>query len=104
MAETIQVTDELIERLRREKESGFEYQERKHDDWNDNYELFRGKVRTNRLTQRQAVNIPLMKETIKTLLSKIDEPPSVDWKENGGNEDKEILYQEIWDASDRDWE
>ena len=67
------LTDEMV-RLQKEKKAAIELQERKHDDWNDNYELYRNKVRINRLTQRQAVNIPLMKETVKTLLSKIDDP------------------------------
>lgn len=89
---------ELI-KLKAEKKSADELQMHKHQDWNDNYELYRNKVKTNRLTQRQAVNIPLMKETIKTLLSKIDDPPNVEWKELGGDADKEILYQEIWDTN-----
>lgn len=92
----------LIQKLKAEKHSGIELQRRKHEDWNDNYDLYRGKVKTNRLTQRQAVNIPLMKETIKTLLSKIDEAPSIEWKELSGDEDKEILYQELWDTGFRD--
>ncbi len=92
----------LIEKLRAEKKSGNDTQFRKHADWDENYTLYRGKVKTNRLTQRQAVNIPLMKETIKTLLSKIDDPPSVEWKELGGDEDKEILYQELWQMGYRD--
>lgn len=75
------------------------FQRRRHEDWNDNYELYRNKVQTNRLTQRQAVNIPLMKETIKTLLSKIDEPPSIDFKELGGNLEKEIFLQEMWNTA-----
>lgn len=91
--------DTLIERLKKEKLAANTLQQRKHDDWNDSYELYRNKVRTNRLTQRQAVNIPLMKETIKTLLSKIDDAPIVDWKELGGNEDKEIVFQEIWHSN-----
>src|SRR3990167_4069429 len=85
-----------MERLKTEKKSARELQDRKHEDWNDNYWLYRNKVKTNRLTQRQAVNIPLMKETIKTLLSKIDDPPTVEWKERGGDEQKELFYQEIW--------
>ena len=85
-----------MERLQTEKKAGVELQERKHEDWDDNYELYRNKVRTNRLTQRQAVNIPLMKETVKTLLSRIDDPPEVEWKELGGDEQKELIYQEIW--------
>lgn len=87
--------DEMI-RLKAEKKSASELQERKHEDWNDNYLLYRNKVKTNRLTQRQAVNIPLMKETVKTLLSKIDDPPNVEWKELSGDEMKELHYQEIW--------
>lgn len=88
--------DEKMLRLRREKTTAQEYQDRKFDDWTDNYELYRNKVRTNRLTQRQAVNIPLMKETVKTILSKIDDAPNVDWKEKSADEMKEIVYQELW--------
>lgn len=93
---------DLMVKLKAEKKSANEFQFRKHEDWNDNYELYRNKVRTNRLTQRQAVNIPLMKETIKTILSKIDDSPNVKWKERGGNEEKEIIYEEIWNAGYRE--
>ena len=71
---------DLMEKLLREKDIARKFQERKHADWNETYELSRGKVRTNRLTQRQAINIPLMKETEKTILSRIDETPTIDWK------------------------
>lgn len=87
---------DLMQKLLSEKKIAREYQERKHEDWNDTYTLSRNKVRTNRLTQRQSVNIPLMKETEKTLLSKIDEAPIVDWQELSGNKDKEIIMQENW--------
>ena len=90
-------TTEKLTKLLAEKKSAREFQERKHEDWNENYELYRNKVRTNRLTQRQAVNIPLMKETIKTLMSRVDDAPTVNWKENSGDEVKELIYQEIWD-------
>ena len=99
----MQYTDDpYLQKLIDEKKSGDELQIRKHTDWNENYELYRNKVKTNRLTQRQAVNIPLMKETIKTLMSKIDDPPNVDWQEMGGDELKEIIYQEIWDTQFKD--
>ena len=94
-ATTKPLTD-LMDKLQRERKSAVELQERKYTDWDENYLLYRNKVKTNRLTQRQAVNIPLMKETIKTLLSKIDEAPNVDWQERGGDEQKEIFFQEIW--------
>lgn len=91
----------LMMKLKAEKNSGNELQIRKHEDWNNNYELYRGKVKTNRLTQRQAVNIPLMKETIKTQLANIDEPPTIDWQELGGDEQKELIYQEIWNDTSK---
>jgi len=93
---------DLMVKLSDEKKSGFDIQERKHNDWTENYELYRNKVKTNRLTQRQAVNIPLMKETVKTLLSKIDDAPNVDWKELTGDEQKELIYQEIWNQNGKD--
>lgn len=86
-------------KLINEKKSAREFQLRKHFDWDENYELYRNKVKVNRLTQRQAVNIPLMKETIKTLLSKVDDAPLVEWKEKSGDQLKEIIYQEIWDTN-----
>lgn len=88
-----------MERLLREKKVAREFQERKHADWNETYELSRGKTKTNRLTQRQAVNIPLMKETEKTILAKIDEAPTANWSELSGDEEKELIMQSLWD----DW-
>lgn len=96
------LTDKMV-RLKAEKSAANELQKRRHEDWTDNYDLYRGKIKTNRLTQRQAVNIPLMKETVKTLLSKLDETPSVDWQELSGDEDKEIIYQEVWDTNFKDY-
>lgn len=95
------LSDKMV-RLQIEKKAAVELQSRKHEDWNDNYELYRNKVRTNRLTQRQAVNIPLMKETVKTSLAKIDDFPNVEWKERGGDEIKELIYQEVWHQSETD--
>lgn len=90
-----------MERFLAEKKSAQELRERKHSDWDENNELYRNKVKINRLTQRQAVNIPLMKETVKTLLSKIDEPPEVEWKELSGDDQKELIYQEVWNDQAR---
>lgn len=87
---------DLLTKLIEEKKGGYFLQKRKHEDWTDNYDLYRNKVRTNRLTQRQAVNIPLMKETVKTLLSKIDDAPNVEWEERSGDEEKELVFQEVW--------
>ncbi len=89
----------LLGKLLRERKAANDYQERRHEDWDANYALYRNKVMTNRLTQRQAVNIPLMKETVKTLLSKIDDPPTVEWKELDGDQEKEIYFQELWNTA-----
>lgn len=91
--------DDKMSKLIREDEAASNHQERKHPDWNENYELYRNKVRTNRLTQRQTVNIPLMKETVKTILSKVDDPPNVDWKEKSSDEFKELIFQEMWNET-----
>ena len=94
--------DAKLEKLLREKKAARELQDRKHADWQENYELYRNKVRTNRLTQRQAVNVPLMKETIKTILSKIDDAPNIDWVEKSGDEEKELIFQEMWHQQYKD--
>lgn len=89
---------DLLTKLLAEKKIAREFQDRRRDDFNENYELYRNKVRVNKLTQRQAVNIPLMKETLKTILAKIDDPPTVDWEELSGDESKELIFQEMWNA------
>lgn len=94
--------DDSMMKLKRELETARTHQERRHQDWNDNYELYRNKVKTNRLTQRQTVNLPLMKETIKTILSKVDDPPQVNWIEKSGDEFKELIFQEMWNQAYRD--
>ena len=95
--EQTEIVSDKISKLLNEKKSAREFQIRKHDDWNENTELYRNKVKTNRLTQRQAVNIPLMKETIKTLLSKVDDAPAVNWAEKSGDDMKELIYQQLWE-------
>jgi len=85
-----------IERHKKDKEAAFEYQKRRHEEWTENYYLYRDKVIINRLTQRQSVNVPLMKETIKTILSKIDDAPDVVFEEKGNDKQKEIYLNQYW--------
>lgn len=92
----LQTEDTLLGKLIRERQAAFEYRERRHEEWNENYILYRNRPKTNRLTQRQAVFIPLLKETVRTLHSKIDDPPNVEWKELAGDDQKQALVQEIW--------
>src|SRR5918911_1544148 len=74
----------------------FRFQERRHEQWTENYQLYRDKVIINRLTQRQSINVPLMKGTIKTILANIDEFPAVEFEELDNKKDKEIILNELW--------
>lgn len=88
--------DNLIDDFIVEKETALKFQSRRHTQWNENYTLYRNFVETNRLTQRQAVNVPIMKETIKTLLSRIDDIPEVNFENLDNEEEKEFVIQELW--------
>jgi hypothetical protein len=99
MGETKTISyDESIIALRTKKyaEGAISYQERRHPDWRENYSLYRDKVQTNRLTQRQSVNVPLMKETIRTILSKTDETPDIYFESLSNDKQKEIFLNEYW--------
>ena len=88
---------EQIERLMINKESAFTFRRRRHFDWTDNYTLYRDKVMLNRLTQRQSVNIPLIKSTINTLSKDIDEPPQLSFSSLDNNDQAEVFYNSYWD-------
>lgn len=91
--------DKLISEHIREKDESKRFKERRFEQWNENYFLYRDKVTTNRLTQRQAINIPIMRDTIQTWISKIDEPPELNFKARGRtNKDMnaEIIMDEMW--------
>ena len=71
-------------------------QQRRHPEWVENYQLYRLKVQTNRLTQRQSVVMPLMKETIKTGLAKhkyID----IGFSDIGQDDQSSIDFNEYWE-------
>lgn len=89
--------DQHIEKLKIDELADFQFQERRHDEWKENYQLDRDKVTTNRLTQRQSVNIPLMKGTLKTILANIDEFPAIEFEELGNDKQKEIFLNTYWD-------
>lgn len=89
--------DDQIEKLKTDELADFQFQERRHEEWKENYQLSRDKVTTNRLTQRQSVNIPLMKGTLKTILANIDEFPAIEFEEQGNDKQKEIFLNSYWD-------
>lgn len=94
--ETLTISDPELEIIQLEKDSAYNFKERRIPDMDTNYMLYRDKVVTNRLTQRQSVNVPLMKYGIATLLKDVDETPELVFKNLGNNAQKEIFYNEHW--------
>lgn len=97
----VMITEEtLISQHTKEKDSSIKFKERRNAQWNENYLLYRDKIITNRLTQRQAVNIPIIRDSIQNWISKIDEAPMLSFESRGrGNksQDGEIILNEMWD-------
>lgn len=88
--------DPEIEILSLNKESGYNYRQRRQEEWKETYLLYRDNVLINRLTQRQSVNLPLMKMFIRTLLKDIDEMPLIEFENLDNNKEAEIFYNEYW--------
>lgn len=88
--------DPELEMLRLNKEGGYNYRERRSEDWTDNYTLYRDKVKINRLTQRQSVNVPLMKQTVRTLLKDVDDMPVLYFENLDNDKQKEVFLNEYW--------
>lgn len=96
MANQITLESDELEMLKNNKTGGYNYRERRHDDWTENYELYRDKVTINRLTQRQAVNVPLMKQTVRTLLKDVDDMPVIEFENLDNDKDAQIFKNEYW--------
>ncbi len=88
--------ESLIPQLNANELANFDFQKRRHDQWTENYQLYRDTVIINRLTQRQSINVPLIKGSVKTILANIDEFPDIEFEELDNNKDKEIILNELW--------
>src|ERR1044071_6889514 len=84
------------ETLKLNLESDRKFRERRHPQWTDNYTLYRDTVIVSRLTHRQSVNFPLMKESIRTILSGIDDPPDNYYENLDNDKQKELFMNEYW--------
>ena len=83
----------------KDKDESSKFKERRYSQWNESYSLYRDKVNTNRLTQRQPVNVPIIRESIASWISKIDEPPKLHFESRGSERrDKkgEIVVNELY--------
>jgi len=96
MAEENIVTDPELLMLINNRDQSFKYREKRHEDWRENYELYRDKVTYNRLTQRQTVNLPIMKTAVKTLLKDIDDMPVIEFENRDNNAEAQIFLNEVW--------
>ena len=96
MTEGIVITDPELQMLLNNKTDGFNYRMRRHSDWTENYELYRDRVTYNRLTQRQSVNLPIMKLFIQTLLANVDNFPVIQFENLDNNKSAEIFKNEYW--------
>lgn len=85
-----------LQMLLNDKEQGFNYRDRRSEDWRENYELYRDKVTINRLTQRQSVNLPLMKTTLRTLLKDVDDMPVIEFENLDNDSEAETFQNEYW--------
>lgn len=94
MAEELE--NQELQMLLNIREEGFNYRKRREDHWRENYELYRDEVTINRLTQRQSVNLPLMKTTLRTLLKDIDDMPVIEFQNLDNDKQAEIFQNEYW--------
>lgn len=97
MADNIPLESPELTQLINNKESGYNYRERRHDDWDENYALYRDKVNINRLTQRQSVHLPLMKQTIRTLLKDVDDMPVLYFENLDNDKEAEVFKNSYWE-------
>lgn len=84
------------------KDSGYKYREPRHADWDTNFQLYHDKVTINRLTQRQSVNIPLMKQTVRTLLKDVDDMPVLYFENLDNDKEAEVFKNEYWKVTVED--
>jgi len=87
---------DLKTQLQTDERADYEFIKRRLPQWTENYQLYRDKVIINRLTQRQSINVPLIKGTVKTILSNIDQFDDVEFEDQGNNKDKQIAFNELW--------
>lgn len=82
--------------LQRNKEEGFNYRWPRQQKWNEIYPLYRDTVRVNRLTQRQSVNLPIMKTIIRTVIANSDDLPVIEFQSLDNDDQAQIFQNEYW--------
>lgn len=99
MADTLLFDNFELQSLLNDKEQGYNYRERRSTQWNENYQLYRDKVTVNRLTQRQSVNIPLMKTVLRSVLKDVDDMPVIEFQNIDNDKQAEIFFNKYWELT-----
>ena len=60
------------------------------------FRSYRDKVTINRLIQRQSVNLPLMKTTLRSLLKDIDDMPVIEFENLDSDKQAQVFQNEYW--------
>jgi len=90
---------DIIAQHIKDKNESVKFKARRFSQWTENYELYRDKVILNRLTQRQPINVPIVRETISSWISKIDEAPKLSFEshsKDARSKDAEIVINELY--------
>jgi hypothetical protein len=91
-----------IESIQKNYQADLNWRLRRHPQWTTNYELYRDTVIINRLTQRQSVNVPYMKKTLKTYLTQTNWPVDNEYEDKGNDGQKELFLNAYWtECADR---
>ena len=96
MDKKVEFVDSEIQQIIQEKQSAYKFKERRLAEWDETYTLYRDRPITNRLIQRQSVNVPLMKYAINTIMKNIDGTPQIVFKNLDNDEDAQIFFNELW--------
>jgi hypothetical protein len=96
MEPSVPLSNPELELLKGNKQSGYNYVERRYDEWTENYTLYRNRVIYNRLTQRQTVNLPLMKMGLRSLMKDVDDLPVIELQNLDNDTEAEVFQNEYW--------
>jgi hypothetical protein len=86
-----------IDIIQKHLDSDRRWRERRHPQWTMSYELYRDTVIINRLTQRQSVNVPYMKKTLKTYLTQTNWPVDNYYESKSNDKQAELFLNAYWE-------
>lgn len=88
--------DQISAKLRAFKEGAEDQRNKKIVKWDENTHIARDVVFVDRIKQTQTANVPITKETIKTMLANIDDSPDIQFESRKNDRHKEMMLNEYW--------